>query len=267
MLSNPLRTALRALRRASRLRRVHSAPTLSTSSTPEHFEATLHPQETQKHGSCLASRLATNAPVDILASSSGIKQADIGHSNTASGPTCDYNEPCVSPSEDDRFDLVEADIELEDDSEDEVDPLLIPPYAVVPTSPSTRIICPDSGRPARRLALYDIGQIFGEAMARTRPDWMTRMARVYEENAGGPSRSTATVTVSEWEFDNCAVQIPVVMHGGSPFGQAVTWEDDERDEEDGAFEAGQGDVWEGEATCDVEPQTDLEAIPRAFLEG
>lgn len=244
MLSNPLRTALRALRRASRLRRVHSAPALSTSNTPQDFEATLHPQRTQNHGSCLANRLATNAQVDILASSSAIEQTDVGHSNTTYSTACDHNEPSVSLNED-RLDLVEAETELEDDSEDEVDLPLIPPYAVVPTSPSTRIICPDSGRPARRLALYDIGQILGEAMARTHPDWMARMARVYE-NAGVPSRSTTTVTVSEWEFDNCAVQIPVVMQGGNPFGQAVPWEDDEGAEEEGALEAGQGDEWEGE---------------------
>lgn len=266
MLSNPLRTALRALRRASRLRRVHSAPTLSSSSTCQDSDAISPPQETKKVGSCLASRFATNAPVGILASSSGIERTCIGHSNNTSGTACGHNEPSVSPNEDDRFDLVRAGIELEDDSEEEADLPSIPPYAVVPASPSTRIICPDSGRLARRLALYDINQVLGEVMARTHPDWMPRMARVYEENASGLSSSTVAVTVPGWEFDNYAVQIPVIMEGGNPFGQAVPWEDDERAEEEGAFEAGQGNGWEEGVTYDVEPQTNLEAIPRVFLE-
>lgn len=202
--------------------------------------------------------------MDILASSSSVEKSGFDHSNTASGAASDHSEPSASPEENGRFDLAEPELELEDDSEDEVELPPTLPYAVVPTSPSSRIICPDSGRPARRLALYGIDQVLGEAMARAHPEWMPTMTRMYE-NGGGPSGSTATVTVPEWEFDNCVVQIPIVMNGGNPFGEAVLWDGDERVEE-GAFEVGPVDRWEVEVSDDMEHQMSLDAIPRVFLE-
>lgn len=269
MLRKSLRSVIRALRRASRLRRVRSAPALSITRTPQAAETELDPQIAQNPCSSPAIRLRGNTKVDILASSSVIEQTDVDHPNTTSVAFGDASEPSAPAKENEQSDPTEHGADFEDSSEDEAEPPPINPYAVVSTAPSSRIICPDSGRPARRLALYSVDQVLGEVMARRCPGWVPTTERSYAENSGHPSHSRWMATVPEWEFDNCAVHIPVTMNSGNPFGGPVCWEGDGRGQgaqEEGAFEVGSADAEEGEVVNDLEVETRLDVIPRAFLE-